>query len=381
MIRLALAVVVAFTFAIPSQAQNSVEPAAPPPPYTGAYQPRGVDEIGIWREDDESEQALVNSSIVIRDEAMNAYVKGVLCAAIGFDRCKAARVYILREPSFNASMSPNGTMRVFSGLLLRARNEAELASVLGHEFGHFERRHTLAKFKALRSGTDILSWALILASMSNSSDVRRSFGDLRYSVYGSLFRFSRDQEREADLIGLGYMNASTLRPQAASRIWRNLIGELEASAAARGLKRPRFDRVAFTASHPPEAERARYLDALANPEADHRDEGTDRYRIALAKWLPVFLDDQIKLNDFGASEYLIDALAQNGWTATLWYARGELFRSRGAPRDFANAAEFYANAIALEPDLAEAHRGLGLSLIKSGRLTEGCASLKQYLRA
>ena len=73
------------------------------------------------------------------------------------------------------------------------------------------------------------------------------------------------------------------------------------------------------------------------------------------KWLPVFLDDQIKLNDFGGSEYLINTLAEDGWTVPLWQARGELFRTRGAPRDLVNAADFYANAIALEPALAEAH--------------------------
>jgi Zn-dependent protease with chaperone function len=339
-----------------------------------------VDEVGMWREDDESERKLVNANLVIRDEALTAYVKSVLCAAVGADRCNVTRVYILREPSFNATMSPNGTMRVFSGLLLRARSEAELAFVLGHEFGHFEKRHTLARFKAHRSGTDLLSWAAVLASMSNSPEVRRSFGDLELSAYGSLLRFSRDNEREADLVGLGYLNASALRPQAASKVWRNLMAETEASALSRGLKKPRFDRVAFFASHPPEAERVAYLGALAAPEADSRDEGAERYRQALAKWVPIFLDDQIKLNDFGGSEYLINALAEVGWTAMLWQARGELFRARGAPRDLVHAADFYGKAVALEPAMADAYRGLGLSLIKTGKVSEGRAALERYLQ-
>lgn len=375
----ALGVVAAFALSFPGHAQIKTQPAPAPPPYLGVYQPRGVDEIGMWREDDESEHQLANSPIVIRDEALTAYVKSVLCSAVGADRCNATRVYILREPSFNATMSPNGTMRVYSGLLLRVRSEAELAAILGHEFGHFEKRHTLAKFKVRRSGTDVLSWMAVLASMSASATGQRNFGDLQLSVYGSFFRFSRDQEREADQIGLGYLNSSAFRPQAASRVWRNLIGELEASALARGLKRPRFDRVAFTATHPPEAERATYLEALANPEGQLRDEGSESYHAALAKWLPVFLDDQVKLNDFGGSDYLINALAQNGWTAALWYARGELFRGRGNQRDFVNAVDFYTKAIAQDPALANAHRGLGLSLIKIGRPTDGVAALKRYL--
>ena len=365
--------------ALASPAQGLAKPAPPPPPYAGVYQPQGVDEIGQWREDDESERALANSPVLIRDEALTAYVKGVLCAAVGTDRCGATRVYILREPTFNATMSPNGTMRIYSGLLLRVRNEAELAAVLGHEFGHFEKRHTLAQFKAHRSGTDVMSWVNVLASMSTGAYGRRDLGGLELSVYGSLLRFNRNQERDADLVGLGYLNASALRPQAASRVWVNLMAETEASSVSRGLKKPRFDKVAFFASHPPQAERAAYLSELAAPSGDARDEGAGRYAQAMAKWLPVFLDDQIKLNDFGGSEYIIDALAEGGWTAPLWHARGELFRARGAPRDLVNAADFYAKSVALDPASADAHRGLGLSRIKTGQPTEGRAALERYL--
>src|SRR3546814_18398471 len=47
-------------------------PASAPPPYGGAYQPKGVDEIGLWQRDDEYERALVASPVVIRDEAMRS---------------------------------------------------------------------------------------------------------------------------------------------------------------------------------------------------------------------------------------------------------------------------------------------------------------------
>jgi predicted Zn-dependent protease len=357
----------------------SSEPAPPPPPYTGAYQPKGVDEIGIWKEADEDERVLDSSPIVIRDEALNAYVRGILCSAVGEDRCKSTRVYILRTPVFNASMTPNGTMRVFSGLLLRVHNESELAAVLGHEFGHFERRHTLAGFKARRTGTDLLSWAAVLSTMSNTYSVRSNFDSLQLSVYGNLSRFNRDQEREADILGIGYINKSVLRPQAASKVWHNAMAEAEASASARGLSRPKFDRIAFFASHPPNAERAATLGALASPEGADRDDGADRYKRALASWLPQFLDDQIKLNDFGASDYIITSLAENGWSASLWLARGDLYRARGNPRDLLNAAEFYANATALDPALPEAQRGLGLALMKTGQRGGGQIALRRYL--
>lgn len=355
------------------------KPAPPPLPFAGAYQPQGVDEIGLWREDDESERALADSPLVIRDEALNGYVRGVLCRTIGAERCGAVRLYVVRAPMFNASMSPNGTMRVFSGLLLRTRSEAELASVLGHEFGHFEQRHTLRQFKARRTGTDLLSWAAVLTSMSGSQQVYRSFDQLQLSVYGGLARFGRDQEREADLLGLGYLNTGPLRPHAASRIWRNFILEAEASAAARGLRKPDFDRNSFFASHPATGERADYLYALAAPDGEGREDGAERYAVALAPWLSALLNDQIALNDFGASEFVINHIAESGWTADLWRARGDLFRSRGHPRDLMNAADFYGKSVALNAASPEAHRGRGLSLIKTGRVSEGRAALRRYL--
>jgi predicted Zn-dependent protease len=360
--------------------KKPTKPAPPPPPYAGDYQPQGVDEIGLWREADESERALANSPLVIRDEALNAYVRRVLCTTVGEDRCKSVRTYVVRVPISNAGMTANGTMLVFSGLLLRARTEAELAAILGHEFGHFEKRHTLQKFKAKRTGTDLLSWAAVLASMSGDRQVHRSFDNLQVSVFGGLARFGRDQEREADLLGLGYLNSGTLRPHAASRIWRNLILEAEASAGARGLRKPDFDRISFFASHPSDGERADYLYALAASDGEHKDEGAERYAAALAQWLPIFLDDQIALNDFGASEFIINRLAETGWTADLWRARGDLFRARGHQRDLMNAADYYGKAVALKADFADAHRGLGLSLIKTGRSSEGRTALERYLQ-
>lgn len=263
---------------------------------------------------------------------------------------------------------------------MRTRNEAELAAVLGHEFGHFEKRHGLAGFKKARSSTDLLAWNAVLTAMSRSASAYQAYRDLEFSVYGALFQHNRNQEREADLLGIGYLNTSNLRPQAAAEVWRNLMGEIEASAEARGLKKPNFKAIAFTASHPPEGERAEYLTRLADPAGEAHKDGADRYQQMLAPWLPEFLQDQIRLNDFGASDYLIQHLAERGWTAPLWFARGELYRVHGSQRDLVHAAEFYRSAISLDPSLADAYRGLGLSLIKTGERSSGMEALGTYLK-
>ncbi len=186
------------------------------PTYAGAYQPQNADERGMWMVDDESERVTRDSRLIIRDEALNSYVRSVLCRAVGDDRCGGVRIYILRVPIFNASMSPNGTMRVYSGLLLRMRNEAELASILGHEFAHFELRHSLEDFRRRRSSSDLLAWTAVMGALAASygSGGGQSYGDYRISVYGALARFNRDQERGADIRGFGYMAVMQRRQDA-----------------------------------------------------------------------------------------------------------------------------------------------------------------------
>ena len=362
-------------------APKQVGEIGPPPPYVKAYQPIGKDEIGIWQKDDESEKVLGVSSELFNAPPLTTFVKDVLCRTVGPDRCSSVRVYIIRSPVFNASMSPNGTMRVFSGLFLRVHNEAELGAVLGHEFGHFEMRHTLNEFKAQRSGQNLLAWATVLAATSSKFGYRSNVNELRVNVYGSLRHFSRQQEREADTMGINFLNVSALRPQAAAQVWQTFMAEQEQSASIRGLKHPDFRAVAFFAEHPPEAERAESMARLATANGATRQDGAAAYRAALTPYLPDILNDQIKLGDFGGSDYLIQAMGETGgWTAALYFARGELYRLRGNPRDMSNAINFYEQAVIADPKLAEAYRGLGLAQLRAGIQSPGLTALETYLK-
>ena len=90
-------------------------------PSHAGYQPKDALEKGLWLEMDQAEQQVRASKFLIEDPELNAYVKSVLCRAVGTEKCGSARVYLIRTPQFNAAMAPNGMMLVWSGLLLRAR--------------------------------------------------------------------------------------------------------------------------------------------------------------------------------------------------------------------------------------------------------------------
>jgi predicted Zn-dependent protease len=359
---------VAFT-AAPTQA--TAPKIDPLPTYAAAYTPTTVDERGLWQQADEEERTLRDSPAIIRDPALNSYVRGVLCRAVGKDRCNAVRIYIVRVPAFNASMSPNGTLIVWTGLLLRMRSEAELAAVLGHEFGHFELRHSLQGFKRARSSSDILAWAAVLTPHDTT---------LPSTIIGMSFAYDRSQETQADMMGLRYMKAAGYRASAFPQVWERLMAEQDASALGRMRTVSHRYNAGYFASHPTELARASYLREAAGSDADTGDDNAIQYQAALAPWRAQFLNDQIKLNDFGGSEYLIGQIAGSSWSADLLFARAELYRERGNPRDLVSAAQFYQQAIDLGCADPAAWRGLGLSLMRAQQVDAGRTALAAYLQ-
>ena len=86
-------------------------------------------------------------------------------------------------------MAPNGMLQIWSGLLLRVENEAQLAAVLGHEIGHYLQRHTLDH---LRDAKSRCAFATFMAAFG----VVGLVGQM--ATLASAFTFTRDQEREAD---------------------------------------------------------------------------------------------------------------------------------------------------------------------------------------
>lgn len=370
---LALATAPPSTTATPTAAPQ----AAKPRPSAFDYKPQDKDERGLWMQMEEEERDLSTSPFIIRDVRLNAYVRGVLCRAVGDDACRSVRVYLIRSPYFNATMAPNGMMHVYSGLLLRVRSEAELAAVLSHEFAHFEKQHSLASFRDIRSKTDAMTWFSFVPFVGLLGQV---------GIAGSIFGFNRDMERQADLASVGYLADSGYAPNAATEIWSKLRAEQDATAAARKI-RSRKDRTGgFFATHPGSAERLVYLAAAAKGKgvaAPAR--GAAEYRAAMSEWWPQFIDDQIKLNDYGGTEFLLAQMADGGAASSdVLYARAELLRARGNPADFTAAAVLYREALALGGGVAplpENWRGLGLALMRGGSADEGRAALKTYLAA
>lgn len=126
---------------------------------------------------------------------------------------------LVQDKSANAFCMPGGKIVVYEGLLPYTQNETALAIVLGHEIAHAVAKHS-AKQQNQQVGTNILGNVLNQA-------VGSGVGDLASAVAGKYFSFrnlkySRDNETEADYMGLIFAAMAGYDPQQAIPFWKRM---------------------------------------------------------------------------------------------------------------------------------------------------------------
>ena len=315
-----------------------------------------TDEGGIWSISEKTEVKARTSAERNRDPALNAYVTGLACK-LAADYCDELRVYVMDRPFFNASMAPNGYTEVWSGLLLRAQTEDELAFVLGHEISHFAENHSVESWRAMKSraanamvlqavvGVVAMGAAVNSGSAQSANDIMRTAGSVNDLIYlgaiAGYFSYSRDNESEADALGFARMVKAGYDPGAAVAIWRDQIAETNASSFPR--VRDAQARASIFSTHPLSADRVQALEGLAKAAPPARAGDRHAYRAVIRPHLGAWLKDDLRRRDYGETLALIDRLDALGEDrGLLAYYRAEAFRQRRGDGDLAKAREAYA---------------------------------------
>lgn len=347
------------------------------------YRAVDQDEKGMWQQMERVEEEVSGSNLLIKDPQLTAYL-GDLIGRVGGPAAKDMRIYLARIPEFNAIMFPTGFAVVFSGLLIRMRNEAQLAGVIAHESAHFLRKHQLRQWRDIRRKTDIFSFLAMGTGLAYGVTGTYA-GDLvqlaQLGTILSVLKYNRTLEAEADAMGVRLLADAGYDPMAMSETWEQLIGELDLSAKYRRKKRER--NFSLFETHPaPETRMADLKISAAEIKAPGRtyDAFRARYLAALASIRPTLLDDQVKLNDPGASQYVINTLAKDGWNGLLRYQEGEIWRLRNRTGDDIRAAQGYAAAILYLDAPPDAWRWHGIMLMKQGRTVEARSAFARYLQ-
>jgi len=358
-------------------APSSLKPLIGP-----GYKAVDTDEKGLWQQMERVEEEIAGSNLLIKDAGLNRYLQGLI-GKVGGPAARDMRIYLARVPEFNAVMFPTGFTVIFSGLLLRMRDEAQLAGVIAHESSHFLLKHQLRSWRDMKRKTNIFS-ALAMAAGVAGGATGTYTGDLvRLAELGTiltLFRYSRQLEAESDALGVKLIADAGYAPLSMSETWDQLITELEWSAKER---RKRVDRgYSLFATHPAPRERLADLRLSAQEltvAGRSYDRGRERYLQALQPIRTTLFDDQVKLNDPGASQYIVETLAKDGWNGTLLFYRGEVHRLRNGTAHQQAAIQSYAQAVTYPDAPADAWRWHGVMLMKQGRAVEGRTALQRYL--
>ena len=180
-----------------------------------------------------------------RDRALENYVQevGMRLARVSHRPNLDYRFRVLNSSVPNAFALPGGFIVLNRGLLTGLSSEAEMAAVLGHETAHVTAKHSLAGYQRA------LAANILLAGIAVGTGGKEWAMDLS-GVTASLVNngFSREQEREADWLGIDYMVRAGYNPMGAVRLQEYFYRELE------GGRNPMFVEGIFR-THPFSRER------------------------------------------------------------------------------------------------------------------------------
>lgn len=132
-------------------------------------------------------------------------------------------IVLFDSDQVNAFALPGGKIGVYSGLLLVAENQHQLAAVIGHEIAHVMAGHSnerLSSNQAVQATLGVADVALSAMNTRYKTELSTAFG-LGAQV-GVVLPFSRVHETEADLIGLDLMAKAGFDPEQSMALWQNM---------------------------------------------------------------------------------------------------------------------------------------------------------------
>jgi len=227
---LLLALAAALTMGAAAASAATPDPAKP----LDLSAPTGVDlpdmgspaETILSKQDEAQLGAMVykemrDENAVIDDPEVAEYLQslGTRLAAQSADGARGFHYNAVKDDAINAFAVPGGYIFINSGLILASNTESELAGVMGHETAHVTQHH-IARFLRKQSQQSLINaaamlGAILLAAMSHGSGSGAEGGiaAAQGMAVQQQINFTRDNEEEADRVGIGYMAGAGFDPK------------------------------------------------------------------------------------------------------------------------------------------------------------------------
>ena len=408
-----------------ARAQKKKAPVeATPPPVNEQFKFGEVD-IEILEQADLLDARFERDGLVLADEATNAYLRRIGQSLVPRD-LKLERVTwkfrALRDPQPNAFALPNGSIYVTTGLITLIDNESQLAAIIAHELTHVMRRHTYLSNRSNRKKfltMNVMQAVGAYAPLSVVGAVIMAVTTVApFIMMATMYGYSRDLEREADLKGIDMMISAEYPPEEMVNVMKLLDKDIEGENVR-----------LFYNDHPALDERIKYLSGYLGSRANTVTPEMELHRerkLYFQNVEPLMRHDiQLAINaGRGRSavylaQRLVDFQADSEnsfWLAESYRALGprspqltEKELTNSAMKDAAKkrekrtaeeeerdllatpvgkenwqkhsqlAEDFYKRALNAENPVPVAHRGLGLLYEKLERASDAVGAYEKYL--
>jgi predicted Zn-dependent protease len=154
---------------------------------------------------------LRDQGALLEDPEVNEYIQGIgqRLAAQSADGGKDFAFFVIKDDSINAFAVPGGFVFIHQGLILATTTESELASVMGHEIAHVTQHHIARQLRAqsqqsLATAAGMIA-AILLGAAGGGQAAMGGIAAVQGMAAQQQINFTRDNEMEADRVGIGYL--------------------------------------------------------------------------------------------------------------------------------------------------------------------------------
>lgn len=246
-----------------AHAQKKTAPVeATPPPVNEEFKFGEVD-LEVLEQADLLDRRFERDGLVFADESTNAYLHRIGRSLIpqGLTLEKVSwKFRALRDPQPNAFALPNGSIYVTTGLITLLDNESQLAAIIAHELTHVMRRHTYLHNRSNRKKfltMNVMSAIGAYAPLSVVGAVITAVTTVApFIMVATIYGYSRDLEREADLKGIDMMISAEYPPEELVSVMKLLDKDIEGENIR-----------LFYNDHPSLDERIKYLSSYLGARA------------------------------------------------------------------------------------------------------------------
>jgi beta-barrel assembly-enhancing protease len=332
------------------------------------------DERRIWNRSIEEQEKLDRSGYLYDDSVLTGYLDDVLKTVVPENvknKPLTFKTRVVKNPLLNAFAYPNGIIYIHTGIIAKMENEAQLATLLGHELTHATNRHAVQNWRSIKNK---VAFAATISTLAIPFGVYGSIASLLGEVgaMASISGYSKSMESEADQQGFDLIIKAGYSPLEAPKLFEHLKRDIEEQK----IKEP-----FFFGTHPKLQDRIdnfnKYLQKIPNAGGVTNKE---QFESKIQKLLIDNTEMDLALGRYSSAMITAERIISSDSTnAKGHFYLGQVYRQRANEGEAVKAEQEYSTAARYDTSYAEPHRELGVIYLKKGSNELAREEFNKYL--